>query len=66
MRANLLDQLNKPYVITARAKCLQEWKVFVKYPAKSPMNPLVITLGYVLAFLISGSIIVSVVLNLPT
>ena len=66
MRANLLDELNKPYVITARAKGLPEWRVVMKYPVRLSLNPLVSTLGYLLPFLISGSIIVSVVLNLPT
>ena len=66
MRANLLDELNRPYVITARAKGLPEWKVILKYPVRLALNPLVSTLGYLLPFLISGSIIVSVVLNLPT
>ena len=66
MRANLLDELNKPYVITARAKGLSEWRVILKYPVRLAMSPLVSTLGYLLPFLISGSIIVSVVLNLPT
>ncbi len=66
MRANLLDELNKPYVITARAKGLPEWRVIMKYPVRLAMSPLVSTLGYLLPFLISGSIIVSVVLNLPT
>ena len=66
MRANLLDELNKPYVITARAKGLPEWRVVMKYPVRLALNPLVSTLGYLLPFLISGSIIVSVVLNLPT
>ena len=66
MRANLLDELNKPYVITARAKGLPEWRVIMKYPVRMAMNPFVSTLGYLLPFLISGSIIVSVVLNLPT
>ena len=66
MRANLLDELNKPYVITARAKGLPEWKVILKYPVRLALNPLISTLGYLLPFLISGTIIVSVVLNLPT
>jgi peptide/nickel transport system permease protein len=66
MRANLLDELNKPYVTTAIAKGLHEWKVIVKYPVRLAINPLISTLGYLLPYLISGSIIVSVVLNLPT
>ena len=66
MRANLLDELNKPYVITARAKGMKEWKMVMKYPVRVALNPLISTLGYLLPFLISGAIIVSVVLNLPT
>ena len=66
MRANLLDELHKPYVITARAKGLKEWRVILKYPVRIALNPLVSTMGYLLPFLMSGSIIVSVVLSLPT
>ena len=66
MRANLLDELNKPYVVTARAKGLSEWRVVLKYPVRIALNPLVSTMGYLLPFLMSGSIIVSVVLSLPT
>ena len=66
MRANLLDELRKPYVVTARAKGLAEWKLIFKYPVRIALNPLVSTMGYLLPFLMSGSIIVSVVLSLPT
>ncbi|MCL0099345.1 ABC transporter permease [Dehalococcoidia bacterium] len=66
MRANLLDELRKPYVTTARARGLAEWKVVLKYPVRLALNPLVSTMGYLLPFLMSGSIIVSVVLSLPT
>ena len=66
MRVNLLDELNKPYVVTARAKGLSEWRVVLKYPVRVALNPLVSTMGYLLPFLMSGSIIVSVVLSLPT
>lgn len=66
MRANLLDELHKPYVVTARAKGLAEWKLILKYPVRLALNPLVSTLGYLLPVLMSGSIIVSVVLGLPT
>jgi peptide/nickel transport system permease protein len=66
MRANLLDELNRPYVVTARAKGLSEWKLTLKYPVRIALNPLVSTLGYLLPLLMSGSIIVSVVLSLPT
>ena len=66
MRANLLDELNKPYVVTARAKGMPEWKLILKYPGRLALNPLVSTLGYLLPVLMSGSVIVSVVLGLPT
>jgi peptide/nickel transport system permease protein len=66
LRANLLDELKKPYVVTARAKGLPEWKVILKYPVRLALNPLVSTIGWLLPALVSGSVIVSVVLNLPT
>ncbi len=66
MRANLLDELRKPYVIAARARGLPEWKVIMKYPVKVALNPFISTVGWVLPGLVSGSIIVSVVLSLPT
>jgi peptide/nickel transport system permease protein len=66
MRANLLDELHKPYVVTARAKGMPEWKLILEYPVRLALNPLVSTLGYLLPVLMSGSIIVSVVLDLPT
>lgn len=66
MRANLLDELRKPYVVTARAKGLPEWKVVLKYPVRLALNPAVSLTAYILPYLVSGAIIVSVVLNLPT
>lgn len=66
LRANLLDELRKPYVITARAKGLPEWRVITKYPLRLALNPFVSTLGWILPGLISGSIIVSRVMNLQT
>ncbi len=66
MRANLLDELNKPYVETARAKGLRENKLILKYPVRVALNPFVSTLGWTLPNLVSGSVIVSVVLSLPT
>ena len=66
LRANLLDELRKPYVVTARAKGLPELRVIMKYPVRVALNPLISTVGYVLPFLISGSVIVSAVLSLPT
>ena len=56
MRANLLDELNKPYVITARAKGMKEWKMVMKYPVRVALNPLISTLGYLLPFFIPISI----------
>lgn len=66
LRANLLDELHKPYVVTARAKGMPEWKVITKYPLRLALNPFVSTLGWILPSLISGSIILSQVMNLPT
>ncbi|MYD52053.1 MAG: ABC transporter permease [Dehalococcoidia bacterium] len=65
MRANLLDELRKPYVVTARSKGLKEWRVIIKYPVRVALNPIISTVGYLLPALISGSIIVSVILALP-
>ncbi len=66
MRNNLLDELSKPYVVTARAKGMQPLKAVLKYPVRVAINPLISTVGYLLPALISGSVIVSVVLSLPT
>lgn len=66
LRANLLDELNKPYVDTARAKGLSESRLLWKYPVRHAMNPFVSTLGWLLPGLISGEVIVAIVLNLPT
>jgi peptide/nickel transport system permease protein len=66
MRANLLDELRKPYVVTARSKGLSEPRVIVKYPVRMALNPFASTIGYTLPYIVSGSIIVSLVLGLPT
>ena len=66
MRANLLDELRKPYVVTARSKGLPESRVVVKYPVRVALNPFASTIGYTLPYIVSGSIIVSLVLGLPT
>lgn len=66
MRANLLDELHKPYVEAARAKGLPEWKLLIKYPIRQAMNPFVSTIGWMLPALIAGEALVSIVLNLPT
>lgn len=66
MRANLLDELSKPYVVTARARGLPETRVILKYPVRVALNPFASTIGYLLPYVVSGSIIVSLVLSLPT
>lgn len=66
MRANLLDELRKPYVVTARARGLSERKLLMKYPVRLALNPFVSTAGWALPGLISGEVIVAVVLSLPT
>jgi peptide/nickel transport system permease protein len=65
-RANVLDELNKPYVETARAKGITEARVIWKYPVRVAMNPFFSTVGWELANLISGSTLISVVLSLQT
>ncbi|HEX7567671.1 MAG TPA: ABC transporter permease [Anaerolineaceae bacterium] len=65
LRANLLDEMRKPYVITARAKGLPEWKVVTKYPLRLALNPFISGVGFTLPQLVNGSIIISVVMNLP-
>ena len=66
MRANLLDELRKPYVVTARSKGLPESTVILKYPVRVALNPFASTIGYTLPYIVSGTIIVSIVLGLPT
>ena len=66
VRANLLDEMNKPYVETARAKGLSEWKLILKYPVRIALNPFISTAGWALPELFSGSLIVATVMNLPT
>ncbi|MEX2296073.1 MAG: ABC transporter permease [Dongiaceae bacterium] len=66
LRANLLDELQKQYVVTARAKGLPPRKVLLKYPLRVSLNPFVADIGSLLPELISGAVIVSAVLSLPT
>lgn len=66
LRANLLDELRKPYVVTAKAKGLSPFRALMKYPLRMAINPFVAELGSLLPAVISGSVIVSVVFNLPT
>jgi peptide/nickel transport system permease protein len=65
-RANLLDELNRPYVDTARAKGLSEGRLLWKYPVRYALNPFISTIGFVIPFLVAGEVVVSIVLNLPT
>jgi peptide/nickel transport system permease protein len=66
MRANLLDELKKQYVLTARAKGLSETKLLFKYPVRMALNPVISSLSGLLPNLVSGAAITSVVLSLPT
>lgn len=66
MRANLLDELKKPYVTTARAKGLSEWRLILKYPVRMAMSPLVSSIGWVLPNMISSASVVAIVMNMPT
>jgi peptide/nickel transport system permease protein len=66
LRANLLDELQKQYVVTARAKGLSPGRALVKYPLRMALNPFIADIGNLLPQVISGAVIVSVVLSLPT
>jgi peptide/nickel transport system permease protein len=66
MRANLLDELHKPYVNAARARGLPEWRLILEYPVRVALNPFVSTAGWALPGLVNGGTIISVVLSLPT
>ncbi len=66
MRANMLDEINQPYVETARAKGLSERRLIWKYPVRVALNPFISTVGYALPDLVGGVLITAVVLNLPT
>ena len=66
MRGCLLDELRKQYVVTARAKGLREGALLLKYPVRVAMSPIVSTIGWVLPAIVSGEVITSIVLNLPT
>jgi peptide/nickel transport system permease protein len=66
LRANLLDELQKQYVITGRAKGLPPIKLLVKYPLRMSLNPFVAEIGNILPQVVSGSVIVSTVMSLPT
>ena len=66
MRANLLDELHKPYYTTAKAKGLSEFQALIQYPVRVALNPWISSVGWILPGLVSGATIISVVLNLPT
>lgn len=66
LRANLLDELQKQYVVTARAKGMPQFRLLVKYPLRMSLNPFIADIGNLLPSVISGSAIVSVVLSLQT
>ncbi len=66
MRANLLDELDKQYVMVARAKGLPERKVLYKYPFRIAVNPVVSTIGWTLPTLVNGELLASLVLGMPT
>jgi peptide/nickel transport system permease protein len=66
LRASLLDELKKPYVTTARAKGIPEWRVILRYPIRIAINPLISTIGWMLPGVVGGELVVSKVLNLPT
>lgn len=66
IRNNLLDELHKQYVITARAKGLSEWALLLKYPVRMAVNPILSTVGFVLPGLFSGTVLIDIVLSLQT
>ncbi len=66
LRANLLDELQKQYVVTARAKGLHPLKVLFKYPLRMALNPFISDIGSLLPHVISGAAVVSIVMSLPT
>jgi len=66
LRANLLDELQKQYVVTGRAKGLSESRLLLKYPLRMALNPFVADIGSLLPQIVSGAVIVSAVMSLPT
>lgn len=66
LRGSLLDELRKQYVVTARAKGLEERKLLYKYPFRVAINPIISQIGYILPMLVAGEALVSIVLSLPT
>ena len=62
----MISSLEKPYVVTAKSKGLAHWKAIMKYPLRIAINPMVSGIGQLLPSLIGGSVIISVILSLPT
>lgn len=66
IRANLIDEINKPYVVMARAKGLGELRLLLKYPVRIALNPFISSIAWILPAMIAGEAITSIVLGLPT
>ena len=66
LRGNLLDELKKQYVMTARAKGLSETQLLIKYPVRLALNPVFSTIGWLLPAIFAGEVLISIVLSLPS
>ncbi|SDS75379.1 ABC transporter permease [Actinopolymorpha singaporensis] len=66
LRANLLDELRKPYVVTGRARGLSERKLIANYPVRVALNPFIATIGWLIPALFDGEVLVATVLGLQT
>jgi len=66
MRATLLDELSKQYVMTARAKGVPKRPLLLKYPVRMALNPIIASIGGIFPYLLAGQVVVAIVLNLPT
>ena len=66
MRGNLLDELHRQYVVTARAKGIPEFRVLYYYPVKIAFNPVISTIGWILPGIVAGEVLISIVFNLQT
>lgn len=66
MRSGMLDELQKPYVISARSKGLNEYQLLLKYPVRLALNPIISTVGWILPSIVSGATVTAIVMNIPT
>ncbi len=66
LRASLLDELKRPYVVAARARGLKENKMIYKFPVRVALNPIISSIGSVLPSIVSGATVTAIVLNIPT